>query len=332
MSCHKHLTIRERESILQLLAEGKNSTEIARKLNRHKSTISRELKRNTTKSGYSPSVATENYYKNRKECGRKPILRENKALAQTIRRFIIDAQWSPEEISNRLRFEGEFCVSYNTIYRAIKKGILNEKGEKKAKGKYPLQKKLRRKGKKKLSAETRGHMKISNPIEDRPISATNRSRFGHFEIDTVCGKKSKSCIVDAVDRKSRFLIAGKCEKQTDAHVKKVLSELLKPYAGSNKLRSITCDRGKEFTSHKWVSAELGNIPFYFANPSSPWERGTNENTNGLLREYIPKKTDIDLVSDEDLANFVKKINLRPRKCLQWKTPFEVFFNVKLHLT
>lgn len=331
MNCYKHLTITERENLLELRAKGMNITQISNILGRSKSTISRELKRNSTGKGYSPSAATSKYRTRRKNCGKKAILRDNQKILK-IRELIIQEQWSPEQISNRLKMEKGFLISYVTIYRAIKNGLLNLQGEHKSEGKHPIERKLRRKGKKGFKDERRGKIKISNPIEERPLSSTNRSRYGHWEADTVCGKKSKACIVTLVDRKSRFLLSCKCEKQLDRYVKEALVKLLSPYVSTNKLRSITPDRGKEFTSHAWVSEQLNQTPFYFANAHSPWERGTNENTNGLIREYIPKRTDIGQFTEEDISAVVNKLNMRPRKCLGWKTPFEVFFCKSLHLT
>lgn len=150
-----------------------------------------------------------------------------------------------------------------------------------------------------------------------------------MEADTIVGKRGGACIVTMVDMTSRFLLGGKATKKDSDSVKEVMLCVLNSLP-SRKKKTITPDRGKEFACHEEITQETG-IEFYFPRPHSPWDRGTNENTNGLLREYIPKSTDIDALSEEEIAAFFDKLNKRPRKCLGWKTPFEVFYNKVLHL-
>ena len=179
--------------------------------------------------------------------------------------------------------------------------------------------------------EKRGKYPVSNRLCDRPKEAENRAVIGHFEADTVLGKLGSECLLTVVDRASRFLFAKKCISKKSDFINDAMIDLFKNLP-REKFRSITPDRGNEFKKHAEVTQKLGGVPFYFPPPGSPWHRGTNENTNGLIREYLPKKFDMALLSDEDIADIVFKINSRPRKCLGWLSPFESFYNLLLHLT
>ena len=333
MSHYTHLSIKERESILFMLGEGKRIREIARVLCRSASTISRELKRNrTTRNEYSPSKAEAKYQIRRKRCCPKKKLSEPTARS-IVRRLFLEEQWSPEQIANRLKKENSSIhVSYSTIYRAIYANILDEK--KLSHGNRGVIRKLRHHGKtrhKKGTEETRGKLKISNPIETRPEAANNRSELGHWEADTVLGKTGTSCMITLTDRKSRFLLLKKIPKKNSIFVRDGILELLK-HLPSDKVASITPDRGKEFSRHSEVTAAMNGLQFYFPKPHAPWERGTNENTNGLIREYCPKSVDLETFDSYYFATFTAKLNRRPRKCLDWLSPYEVFFDVVLHLT
>ena len=155
--------------------------------------------------------------------------------------------------------------------------------------------------------------------------------MGHWEGDTVIGRKGGARFVTQVDRKSRFLLAAKVQNGTAEAVRDTLIRMFSALP-VEKPRSITPDRGHEFAKYSEVSDALHDVPFCFADPYSPWQRGTNENTNGLLRQYFPKETSFNDISDTQRACIVNKNNLRPRKCLDWQTPFEVFFDTLLHLT
>lgn len=332
MSHYEHLSIKERESILKLRAEGKGIREISRAMNRNAGTISRELKRNGGKDGYWPAEAEKKYRKRRKKCCRKRILDEPE-IKSFVQHKIIDEQWSPEQIANRTKLENSvYQVSHPTIYRAIYAGRLETR--KLSHGERGIARKLRHRGKtrrKKGEEETRGKLRISNPIEDRPPAANDRSEMGHWEADTVSGKTGSSCLITLTCRKSRMLLTLKIPKKTSAHVRDGMIQLLRALP-PELVRSVTPDRGMEFAKHAEISAALNAVPFYFPPPHSPWLRGTNENTNGLIREYCPKSTDLETFVPSFFAAFTNKINLRPRKCLGWRSPFEIFFNQLLHLT
>lgn len=328
---YTHLTIFEREKIYLWSSQKISLREIARRLNRSASTISRELRRNQKNSAYSPIIAQTKYEKRKTNCGRNQCL-SNPKLWQQVRHLFVDLQWSPEQISNRLKLEKhELQISYNTIYRAIYNGVFERK--KLNHGNRGLIRSLRHKGKTRHTKghhETKGKIPISHTIYVRPKAAYQRSEIGHWEADTVAGKTGGSCLVTLTDRKSRYLLAGKINKKKSEFVKSKILELFKTVEQC-KVKTITPDRGKEFSKHPEITKMIG-VPFYFPDPHAPWQRGTNENTNGLIREYLPKKESMDEISDETINKYIDKINMRPKKILGWKTPYEVFFNTALHLT
>ena len=333
MSHYKHLTIEERESLYLRKNQGESIRAIARALGRSASTISRELSRNKTcHRPYSPSRAQNRYARSKKKCGRKAILRDE-TPRDVIRKLLLE-DWSPEQIQHRLAFEeNEVQISFATIYRALHQGILDEPSKH-----YILQRDrysfhLRQKGKKrkKGTESKRGKFQIEHTIDQRPASANDRTEIGHWEGDTVAGKKGGACLLTQVDRKARYLLAAKVSDASSESVKDAMISLFKGLPES-KVLSITPDRGHEFAQYKAVTESVHQVPFYFADPYSPWQRGTNENTNGLLRQYFPKYSSLDDLTDADLDAVVDKINHRPRKCLGWLSPFEVFFNTLLHLT
>lgn len=336
MSHDRHLSIEDREVLYLMQGQGYKIRQIAEALGRSPSTISRELRRNKKKyHPYSPSTAQKYYAKRRKNCGQKHLL-NNPAHREYIRSLIQDYQWSPEEISNRLKLEANpLQLSYGTIYRAIRAGIFDASkrlASRNRRNRFSYY--LRRKGKKKNARgekNKQGGYQFANKICDRPAEANERTAPGHFEADTIVGKRGGECLVSLVDRASRFTLAAKASKGTAAAVANVMIALLQQLP-PDKVKSLTPDRGSEFALYQNVSAALNGVEFYFADPHSPWQRGTNENTNGLIREYIPKGSDIAPVHDLHIAAFIHKLNLRPRKCLAWRSPFEVFFDQVLHLT
>lgn len=330
MSHYHHLTILEREKLAIYLAQGLSLTKIAATLKRNKSTISRERKRNSVKEQYTPCLAQGKYAKRRKAC--KPHRKlDDKYLSQLVENKFLDHQWSPEQISMRLRREhGVPVISTATIYRAIYAGVFDAATRRRYPGVNKAKRKLRHRGKprhNKAEVERRGKIIISNDLTDRPAIANNRGRIGDWEGDTVAGRTGGACLLTKADRKSRFLIGRKLPKKTSEAVRDATIDALKVYP----VHTITPDRGKEFAKHKQVTEAL-HVPYYFPPPHQPWQRGTNENTNGLLREYFPKDRSLDEVREEDVQRVVHELNMRPRKCLGWRTPYEVFFNKVLHLT
>lgn len=333
MSHYRHLSISDREKILVLYTQRKSLHSIAKEIGRSVSTISRELKRNTQTTGYSAVNAQHIYEKRRKKCHRHKLL-ENPSLRQVVIRLFLEQQWSPEQIANRLDYEKRHAISYATIYRAIYAGLFDTPEQRRSEGNRGAVRNLRHRGKTRRKAgtvETRGKIVISNHIQDRPTEAEKRQVIGHWEADTLAGKTGSACLVTITDRCSRYLIAGKIAKRYSGLLAEKMIALLS-ILPKDCVKSITPDRGKEFAKHALITKGLDGVQFYFPEPHAPWQRGTNENTNGLLREYLPKSFDIALCSSEEVGRFVDKLNLRPRKCLGWKSPYEVFFNLSLHLT
>ncbi|NLY20374.1 MAG: IS30 family transposase [Tissierellia bacterium] len=329
MSYYNHFTISEREKILYLLGKSLSITEISKCLNRNKSSISREIKRNSINGEYSPSQAQEKYTKRRKKCKRRKILSDTSVLSK-VKYLFLELQWSPEQISNRLKLENNsISISANTIYRGVYAGVFDDKGL--SSGNRGAIRKLRHRGKTrhtKNHIEKRGKIKITNLITDRPKQANTRDRIGDWEADTVLGLVGQACLLTLVDRKSRYLLCEKLERKTSNNVKNSMIKIFK----NNPLYTITPDRGKEFSKHEEISKELDDVKFYFPFPHHPWQRGSNENTNGLIREYFPKQISIDDRTNEYVKECVDKLNKRPRKCLGWKTPYEVYFESVLQLT
>ena len=323
MSRYRHFTIAERESLLGYLKQGKKNCEIAKLLNRSPSTISREVRRNArSRSKYSALQAQKAYEHRRKRSVRKCKLAEPN-FAKKVSELLENA-WSPEQISNRLQYEhNTIQISTSTIYRGLERGLLD----------CELRKKLRIKGKRRHGGRKKskcGHLDIEYTIHDRPKAAESRQTIGHWESDTVRGAKWSGCIATHVDRSSRYAVLCKIPNRTaDEFTRATVEAFLR--IPKRKRRSFCVDHGKEFANHREILQFL-NCKVYFADPHAPWQRGTNENFNGLLRQFFPKRTSFAEVTQEGVDAAAKLLNRRPRKCLGWKTPEEVFFHKSLHLT
>lgn len=313
---YKHININERCCIVNFLELNWSLRKIAKYLGRNVSTISREIKRNSVNGKYLAHIASENYDKRRLNCGTKSKS-TNIKLINYIENALSKA-WSPEQIAGRLRLDFEsdnsMKVGFKTIYRWIYSKIV-------AKGDVT---KLRRKGKSLKSKETRGKFNIGKSIKDRPKEVRKRSSIGHWELDTVVSSrgKSKACLATFVERKSRFLIAQVMENRKSSTFNKHCFSAFSNVE-NQLVKTFTVDRGKEFAGYNEMEKELG-IDVYFADAYASWQRGTNENTNGLLREFYPKKFDFATITQDELDYCVNLINNRPRKCLGFKTPSEVF--------
>lgn len=322
MGHHVHLTLSEREDIMMMRRDGKGVREIARAIGRDKSTVSRELSRNSCARFYRASTAQRRYSERRLAC-RRPAILDNDSVFSLVRDKFLGEQWSPEQIEGRLALErGASPVSDTTIYRAISAGRFDA-----CIGGRKAAKRLRLRGKRRRGpSERRGKIKVSHEISERPETADDRSEAGHWEGDTVAGRAGGACLLTLVDRKAGFLVGGKCRRKTAACVRAKMPKALK----GQPLKSVTLDRGKEFAAHAQVTEEIG-VEFYFALPHHPWQRGTNENTNGLLREYFPKGESLGRVSEKRVQEVYDKLNRRPRKRLGYRTPYEVHYSETLHL-
>lgn len=325
---YKHLSITERERILFYLAQGLSLCRIARLLGRNKSTISRELKRNSGE--YLPSKAQANYHKRRKKSCRHKLLAKPELFA-IVKKLFLELHWSPEQIAARLKLENyPIQISSKTIYRAIYAGMFDTPEQRRSKGNRRAIRHLRHRGKSRHNKnyeEKRGKIPISNELSARPDEANERTRLGDFEADTILGQPGKACLLTLVDRKSRFLISRRLAKKNSSLVAQAIIDALK----DETVYSITPDRGKEFSKHAQITTVTG-FDFYFPLPHQPWQRGTNENTNGLLREFFPKSYDFDKLNDVDLQLVIDLLNQRPKKCLGYRTPWEIYFSSSLHFT
>ena len=323
MDHYHHLTIEQRENLLVCVNQGKNNAEIAAEIHCSESTVSREIRRNSAgRQEYSAIKAQRAYEKRRKNSVRKPILADPKAV-QTVSN-LLEMAWSPEQISNRLKYEhNQLKISTSTIYRALDKGLLDEK----------LRKMLRIKGRVRHGGRKKskcGHLDIEYSIHDRPKSADKRKTIGHWESDTVRGSKWTGCIATHVERKSQYSVLCKIPNRTaEVFTQATIQAFQKIPKG--KCKSFCVDHGKEFSDYRKNQIEL-NCKVYFADPHAPWQRGTNENFNGLLRQFFPKRTSFAEVTQKDVEAVMELLNRRPRKSLRWKTPEEVFFHKVLHLT
>ncbi len=328
MRHHHHLTLEERELIMKYQTLAYSISKTAAELHRSKSTISRELKRNCKNTEYLPSAAQQEYEKRRKRSRRHKLLEDPRLYKYVKERFLED-QWSPEQITGRLRYEkSPYRISHNTIYRAIYAGMFDEKNL--SHGNRGSIRKLRHRGKSRHTKnyeEKRGKITISHLISERPKEANERSRLGDWEGDTVAGKTGKACLVTLTDRRSRYLTGGKSPLKKADPVNEVIIRSLK----GQPLKTITPDRGKEFAKHSHVTEKLDQVQFYFPLPHHPWQRGTNENINGLLREYFPKGQDLTDIDEEFIQSVFDKLNKRPRKCLGFRTPYEVYYSKSLRL-
>ncbi len=311
MQSYSHFTLTERESLQKLLKEGNNKSQIAIILKRSKSTIVREIKRNSNNDeAYNSFSATEKYIFRRRRCHRKYRFDIDKPLSNFVCKKL-ELFWSPECIACYYKKKNpNVKLGYSTIYRAIELKLLPN---------ISKQEHLRRRGKQKYGNRSQFNtIKPDYTIHERPIEAGTRSRIGDFESDTVFFKKG--CILTAVDRKSRYLLADICDNHLSSTIKNSFLSLF----SQNRIQTLTLDNGSEFAKHKEIAKEL-NIKIYFADPHSPWQRGTNENTNGLLRFFFPKNYDFKEITKDKLKSVVSLLNNRPRKCLGWLTPREVFF-------
>ena len=311
---YNHLSTFERTRIEELFKMGYSTRRIAKQLNRHHSTISRELKRNTQEI-YQAELADELARQRRLVCHRPE--KKSEKVIQTIQHYL-KLTWSPEQISNTI-LKG--IISFKSIYRWIYDGtfLLGDLSC------------LRQKGKRRKPRETRGRFNIGTSIHQRPKEVKNRETFGHWELDTIVSSrgKSKGCLATFVERQTRFYVAIKLENRSASEMYRAINELYEHFP-KDTFKTYTVDRGKEFACYSEVETNL-NVPVYFADAYSSWQRGSNENANGLLREFFPKKTDLARISDQEINMALCLINHRPRKCLDWKTSFELFHEKVSHL-
>lgn len=318
---YNHLTMGERNVIYTMQWQGYSDAEIARCLGRHRSTIGRECKRNPSCLGpYNPSTAQALANSRRRAHLRRPKTGRRRLMAYVAER--LRAGWSPEQIAGRLSCRAPtgletLAISHTTIYRWI---WSDPQRAARFRPFLRIARKPRRKPYGKPSR--RGRILGKRSIDERPQEANQRQRLGDWEGDTIVGKGRKGYLLTCVDRASRYLIARKVKTCASEPVAERLHQTIRKLPAS-KRHTLTLDNGREFARPVELERRL-SVWIFFAHPYHAWERGTNENTNGLLRQYMPKSSDLSLVTPSQLRSYVLALNHRPRKCLGYLSPFEVF--------
>ena len=302
---YTHLTREERYQIYALKKAGHPQNEIAIVLKRSAATISRELSRNTGGRGYRPKQA-HRLAMERRAMNARTIDDETWEFAQAR----LHEDWSPEQISNHA------AISIETVYQRVY-------ADKRAGGLLWQHLRCQKQRRKRYGKhDRRGIIPNRQSIEARPPIVDERSRIGDWEADTIIGKNHKQAIVSLVERKSGYTLIRKVERKTARAVRMAAVSLLKPHR--DKVHTLTSDNGKEFSEHEQIAKAL-DADFYFAHPYASWERGTNENTNGLIRQYFPKNRDFTTITQQEINRAMKRLNNRPRKRLGFLTPAQVFF-------
>jgi IS30 family transposase len=316
---YTQLTQEQRYQIAVLKKAGHTQVDIAQLIGVHKSTISREVSRNKGQRGYRPKQAHCLALERRQLKVKSFITAEEWLRIEALLR----QEWSPEEIGARLQLEGRRFVSHEWIYQYVY-------ADKKNGGDlYTFLRCQKQRKKRYGSNNRRGKIPNRIGIEQRPAIVDQKARIGNWEGDTIIGKGHKGAIVSLVERKSIYTLLGKVERKKADLVADTEIRLLSPF--KDRVHTITKDNGLEFCDHARVAKEI-EADTFFAHPYASWERGLNENTNGLVRQYIPKSRLFDTVTDDEIDFIMYRLNHRPRKTLGYRTPHEVFFNTKTQLT
>lgn len=314
---YTHLTQDERYQIAILAKAGHDKSEIARLMERHKSTIGREMTRNRGARGYRPKQAHASSQARIRAGENSP-----RVAAETW--SIVDVKlaetWSPEQISGYLKVNGQAGVSHEAIYQRIYT-------DKRAGGTLHRTLRCQKVRRKRYGGhERRGTIPNQVSIDLRPAVVAERARFGDWEGDLVIGAGQKQALVTLNERTSRYSLIAHVPFKTAQAVSDAMISLLTPFAA--RVHTLTTDNGKEFAQHERIAKQLG-ADFFFAHPFASWERGANENMNGLIRQFFPKKMAFESITLSDIERATHRLNHRPRKCLGFKTPHEVFMK-QLH--
>jgi len=313
MRTYHQLTSEERYALSTLRKQGYTVRGIARALDRAPSTISREVRRNSrADGGYRPGTAHDFARWRRSRSRRNQrFTAANWALVLTL----LKQHWSPEQISGRLRKDGVLRISHETIYRHI------WRDKRRGGTRFKLLRQAGKKRRKRYGAyDSRGRLAGKRHISERPPIVEARSEVGHWEIDTVLGS-TKACIVTLVERATGYLMIGKLKARTVAELNRATLALISD--AQLPVRSITADNGTEFHGYADLEHQTGAL-FYFATPHHSWERGSNENANGLIRQYLPKRTSMAALSPKRCDSIASRLNTRPRKRLDFLTPTEAY--------
>ncbi len=315
-----HLTLPRRSQIEALKSSGFSNRYVAKQLGCSHTTINKEIRRNSDNGHYAYDFADARATERRRLASSIPriMTSEMKATIDSC----LNQQWSPVQISGRLKQQGQKTVSHESIYKHIRT-------DKKDGG--DLYKNLRHGGKKynKRLGKTGGRGFITDRvgIEERPAIVDEKSRVGDFEADTIIGANHKGVIVSLVDRVTKLVMLRLVENKTAQAVTDAIVDMLKPFGDAGHAHTITFDNGKEFAFHSLICSFFSMLKSFFAQPYHSWERGLNEHTNGLVRQYLPKGTDFSKVSVEELAKIETLLNNRPRKILDYETPCEALTRI-----
>jgi IS30 family transposase len=309
---YAQLTREQRYQIYILRKAGHRQHFIAEAIGVHPSTITRELVRGRGQRGYRPKQADE-LAQTRKQKRYQP--RINATVWQLVE-GLLRQDWSPEQVAGWLSKEKQQSLSHERIYQYIY-------ADKAGGGNLHQHLRCRKRRRKRYgSYDRRGQLPNRRSIEERPKIVEQRKRIGDWEADTIIGQNHQQAILSLVERKSKLTLLKKVERNTAEAIEQAMSELLQPVA--DKVQTITSDNGREFAHHQAIATTL-EADFYFAHPFSSWERGTNENTNGLVRQYFAKGSDFSKITEADIQKAMARLNNRPRKRLNYRTPQQVFF-------
>jgi IS30 family transposase len=314
MTYHQ-LTPDERYTIASMRSAGRRPSEIARVIGRHRSTVGREIARNrcATDGYYRPNKAQTRTNTRRRQTRR---VRQHTPNQYAVVERLLAQKWSPEQIAATLHDFG-FRMSYQTIYRHVRDD------QRRNGSLYTFLRQARKLRRKRFnSVDFRGKLPGRRSIEDRPIEVELRQETGHWEIDTVMGSDA-NCIVTVVERATGYTLIGKLQNRTKAELNRRVIKLIRLHASH--FKTVTADNGTEFHGYKDIEEATG-VTFYFAHPYHSWERGTNENTNGLIRQYIPKGTSMSTLTQQHCNSIALSLNTRPRKRLGFHTPEQYFYD------
>lgn len=313
MKQYQHLTREERYTIERMSKAGYPQKAIARSLDRSEGTISRELRRNCGQRGYRFQQADEKARLRRFESPKR--IKFTDEMQRKVERLLRE-DWSPEQVSGHLRRMGEETVSHERIYQHVYRDHRHGGA---------LYRHLRRQRKRRRSRlgrrDRRGRIANRASIDERPRSVDLKRFYGDWEADLVVGRNHEGAVLTLVERKGKYCLIHPLESKRSDEVALAMTAALQPFVG--KIRSITVDNGKEFSGHETV-AELLRTKIYFAHPYSSWERGLSENTNGLIRQYLPKDMSLRGLTLEKCQTIEDKLNKRPRKTLGFNSPNDLF--------
>lgn len=316
---YTHLSREQRYQIHALRRQKLSCARIGAEVGCDGSTVSRELKRNSSPKGYRPAAAHD------KARTRQTQRRNARALTPQQWAHVthyLRAKLSPQQVAGRLKAEGAFNISHETIYRFVYR-------DKAVGGDLVGHLRCQKRQRKRYASGQQRRGKLSDRvcIEQRDPIVQERSRMGDWEGDTVIGKGHRGALVTLVERKSRYTLAMRVDSKHSEGVTQAIVKMLRPHKAQ--CLTLTFDNGKEFAEHAFIGKAL-QAQVYFAHPYRSWERGLNENTNGLLRQYFPKSTNLLKVTEDEVNDAVYALNHRPRKCLGYRTPYEVFYGLEIN--